>query len=87
MARPSPSTQPRTRLDTATVVAIALVAAVINVVQHEGTHALACPLVGGQLEAYSALYVSCASPDLTAAKVVDGAAPAVDMLLAAALWA
>lgn len=78
---------PGPRLDTVTVAAIALVAAVVNVVQHEATHAVACPLVGGQLLAFSALYVVCASPDLAAAKIVDGVAPTVDMLLAVALWA
>ena len=86
MALPTTSLAPGPRLDTATVAAIALVAAVVNVVQHEATHAVACPLVGGQLQALSALYVMCASPDLAAAKIVDGVAPAVDMLLAAALW-
>lgn len=59
-------------LDTATVAAIATVAAVVNVEQHEATHALTCPLVGGRLEAFSALYVVCASPDLAAAKLVAG---------------
>lgn len=86
MALPTTSIVPGPRLDTATVAAIALVAAVVNVVQHEATHAVACPLVGGELQAFSALYVICASPDLAAAKIVDGVAPAVDMLLAAALW-
>lgn len=74
------------RLEWATVAAIAVVAAIFNVVQHEGTHALACPLVGGQLQEFSALYVLCASPDVVASKIVDGAAPAADMLLAVALW-
>lgn len=84
-----PSGPPRERapLDLATVAAIGLLAAILNVVQHETTHALACPLVGGELRALSALYVMCASPDLAAAKIVDGVAPAVDLALALALWA
>ena len=73
-------------LEWATVTAIAVVAAIFNVVQHEGTHALTCPLVGGQLQEFSALYVLCASPDAVSSKIVDGAAPATDMLLAIALW-
>lgn len=86
MRHPAPPELRRTRLDWPTVTAIAAVAAVANVVQHEGVHALACPLVGGQLRAFSALYVDCATPDLAAAKLVDGIAPAVDLLLATALW-
>lgn len=77
----------RPRLDGATVFAIATVAAIANVVQHEATHALACPLVGGEVQAFSALYVGCAAPDVAAGKVVAGAAPAVDLVLAAVLWA
>lgn len=80
------STLRRPRLDPATVAAIAIVAAVANVVQHEGTHALACPLVGGQVQAFSALCVDGSAPALAAAKLVDEVAPAVDLLLAIVLW-
>ncbi|QRN79692.1 MAG: hypothetical protein JK586_15960 [Nocardiopsis sp. BM-2018] len=52
----------RPTLDLPTVAAIALVAAIVSVVQHEGTHALACLLVGGDLLELSALYVLCAAP-------------------------
>lgn len=77
----------RPTLDLPTVAAIALVAAIVNVVQHEGTHALACLLVGGDLLEFSALYVLCAAPGDAAARVVAGAAPAADLAIAGALWA
>ena len=87
MARVSRGPAPTARLDGTTVAAIAVVAAVGRVTVHEGAHALACPVAGGRLQAFSALYVDCAAPDLAAAKLVDGIAPALDLLVAVALWA
>lgn len=73
-------------LDILTIMAIAAVAISLNIAFHEGVHAFTCKLVGGQLKAYSALYVSCECQTLVQRKIVDGSAPIMNILLGTLLW-
>ncbi|MDX9953801.1 MAG: hypothetical protein RBT75_06885 [Anaerolineae bacterium] len=72
--------------DWLTVGAIAAIAISLNVALHEGVHALTCLAVGGRLQAYSALYVSCASATTFQEKAVAGSAPTFNLIAGAMLW-
>lgn len=84
MSSATPMRQPQ--LDWLTTIAIAAMAISIHVAVHEGVHALACLAVGGNLEEYSALYVSCDSNTPLQAKIVDGSAPTFNLLAGVGLW-
>jgi hypothetical protein len=73
-------------VDWITVVAIAAIAISLNVAVHEGIHALTCLVVGGQLQEYSALYVSCDSHTTLQGKIVDGSAPTFNIIAGVLLW-
>ena len=73
-------------LDWLTVVAIAAIAISLNVAFHEGIHALACVLVGGDLQEYSALHVSCEHGAAAASKIVSGSASLANLLLGTLCW-
>jgi hypothetical protein len=69
-----------------TVVAIGALVMSLNVAVHEAVHALACPLVGGELQVYTALSVECAGVSGVAGKIVSGSAPFFNLLIGAALY-
>lgn len=69
-----------------TVVAIAAIAICLNLALHEGVHALACLVVGGDLQEYSALYVSCVESTTIQGKIIAGAAPLYNLLAGVILW-
>ncbi len=70
-----------------TVAALAAIAISVNVAMHEGTHALACVAVGGELSEYTALYVSCDVETMAERRVVAGSAPFVNVLVGLGLFA
>lgn len=69
-----------------TVIAIGAIVMSLNVAVHEAVHALACPLVGGDLQVYTALSVECAGGSNAASKIVSGSAPFFNLLIGAALY-
>jgi hypothetical protein len=73
-------------VDWVTVVAIAAIAISFNVAFHEGVHALTCRAIGGDLQEYSALYESCASPTEWQAKIVAGSAPLYNLMAGVVMW-
>jgi hypothetical protein len=73
-------------VDWLSVVAIAAIAISLNVVIHEGVHALACLAVGGHLQAYSALYESCGNTTVSQAKIEAGSAPTFNLIAGTLLW-
>jgi hypothetical protein len=73
-------------VDWLTVIAIAAIAISLTVALHEGVHALACVGVGGDLEAYSALAVSCDAQTVLQEKVVAGSAPFYNLIMGIGLW-
>jgi hypothetical protein len=73
-------------IDWLMVVAIAAIAISLNVAFHEGVHALTCVAVGGQLQAYSALYASCDSQTVFQEKMIAGSAPIYNLLAGLLLW-
>jgi len=75
-----------TKNDWFTLIAISAMVTSLTVGLHEGTHALICFLLGGQLHAYSALYVSCDCPLLWHTKVVSGSASVLNILLGILAW-
>ena len=73
-------------VDWLTVVAIAAIAISFTVGSHEGMHALACLVVGGDLQEYSALYETCDSHTVARAKVVAGSAPTYNLIVGTVFW-
>jgi hypothetical protein len=71
--------------DWLTVAAIAAIAISLNVAFHEGVHALTCIVVGGRLQAYSALYSSCDNSILQG-RIVAGSAPTFNLIAGTLLW-
>jgi hypothetical protein len=69
-----------------TVVAIAAIAISFNVAFHEGVHVLACLVVGGDLQGYSALYASCDSSTVAQGKIVAGSAPTFNLIAGTLFW-
>ena len=70
-------------IDWLTTVAIAAIAISLTIAFHEGIHALACFVVGGDLQEYSALHVSCETPGIWQGKVVAGSASISNLILGA----
>ena len=66
--------------------AIAAIAFCLNVALHEGVHALACLGVGGDLQEYSALYVSCDEHTTCQGKIIAGSAPFYNLFAGIILW-
>ena len=73
-------------MDWLTIIAIAAIAISFTVGSHEGMHALACLMVGGDLLEYSALYEECNSPSDTGARIEAGVAPTYNLLIGIILW-
>jgi hypothetical protein len=71
--------------DWLTVAAIAAIAISLNVAFHEGVHALTCLVVGGRLQAYSALYSSC-DDSILQERIVAGSAPTFNLIAGTLLW-
>ena len=80
------SVRPRPKLDWLMVVSIAAIAISLNVAFHEGVHALACVLLGSELQEYSALHVSCGEASVWQSRVVAGSASIANLLLGSICW-
>lgn len=74
------------QVDGLTLVSLSALAISLNVGIHEGIHALTCWASGGVLQAYSALYVSCATRTALQDKLVAGSAPLFNIAAGTALW-
>lgn len=71
----------RGKIDWLTVFAMGVLIESITTGMHEGTHALACVLVGGDLREFSALHVDCVAGNMVLERVVAGSAAIVNILL------
>lgn len=72
-------------IDWLTVVGIAALAITFTVIFHEGVHALACLVTGGDLQG-AALYASCESATQLQAKVVAISGPVYNLLAGLLAW-
>jgi hypothetical protein len=70
-----------------TVIAIGALVMSLNVALHEAVHAVACPLVGGDLQIYTALAVDCVGVTGAAGRFVAGSAPLINLVIGFALYA
>ncbi|MFP4383158.1 MAG: hypothetical protein ACLFSE_03880, partial [Spirochaetia bacterium] len=85
MTKNSPDLKPRT--DWLSAAAIAAIAVSFTVALHEGVHALACVLVGGDLQVYTALAVNGETRTIFQEKAVAGSAPLFNLIAGTILWA
>ena len=67
--------------DWLTIIAIAAIAISLTIAFHEGIHALSCIVLGGDLQAYSALYVDCIDLGTGQEKIVAGSASVANLIL------
>lgn len=77
----------RVVVDWLTTVAIAACAIALTQIIHEGVHALSCVGVGGKLQEFSAIHVSCRSDTVWQSKTVSGSAALVNLGAGLALLA
>lgn len=73
-------------IDWLTVISIAAIAFSLNMMMHEGLHALACLGVGADLQEYSALHVSCIKHTTFQGKIIAGSAPFYNLFAGIILW-
>ncbi|KAA3647196.1 MAG: hypothetical protein DWQ07_06765 [Chloroflexi bacterium] len=81
------SAQHKPHVDWLTTLAIAAVAIALTQIIHEGTHALTCVAVGGDLKEFSALHVACESNSVAQSKIVSGSAAIVNLVIGFVLLA
>lgn len=69
-----------------TVIALAAIATSITVGFHEGIHAVTCAVVGGDVNAYTSLYVDCISVSVLEDKFVAGSASIANIVLGLSIY-
>lgn len=69
------------KIDWLTVAAFAALALALTTTFHEGTHAVVCLLLGGELKEFSALHVLCHADAVWQEKMVAGSASLVNIVI------